>query len=140
MFADYEILQPFPQLGRGVHALTEEEKAADHLERFEGLTVPTGVVLGLERLGWARATPDHHNVQDTIARALPDGLLATIHLHPGIEAGDPRARPEQTLRLVSLAEAPGTGPTRTGHTFAKLDDLTASELLGHLTHLTRSAP
>jgi hypothetical protein len=37
VFADYEILQPFVQLGRSVHALTEEERAASNLERFTGI-------------------------------------------------------------------------------------------------------
>jgi len=54
LFADYEITQPFPQLGRPVHALTDRERAGGRLARFEGATVPIGAVLGLTRYGWER--------------------------------------------------------------------------------------
>ncbi|TDD85355.1 DUF4132 domain-containing protein [Actinomadura darangshiensis] len=57
VFADYEILQPFPQLGRDVHYLTDEERAATRLARFENRTAEWGKVVGLERRGWQRGTP-----------------------------------------------------------------------------------
>lgn len=57
VFADYEITQPFPQLGRLVHAMTEDERGSARLERFEGAQVPSGAVLGLVRRGWERGAP-----------------------------------------------------------------------------------
>ena len=54
LFADYEILQPFPQLGRAVHTLTDAERGASSLTRFAGITVPTGRLMSLERRGWRR--------------------------------------------------------------------------------------
>jgi hypothetical protein len=52
IFADYEIMLPFPQLGRDVHRLTEEERKAVRLARFEGLTAPgaQGRRVGVARL------------------------------------------------------------------------------------------
>jgi hypothetical protein len=47
VFADYEILQPFTQLGREVHRLDDQEHATGRLPRFQGLRVPTGTILGL---------------------------------------------------------------------------------------------
>src|SRR5205085_754174 len=38
VFADYELLQPFPQLARPVHELTDEERASTNLARFTGAT------------------------------------------------------------------------------------------------------
>jgi len=59
VFADYEILQPFPQLGRPT--------------RFDGVTVTTTKVLTLDRRGWHRQPVANAGIQpgeDT------DGCLA----------------------------------------------------------------
>ncbi|MBS2534645.1 DUF4132 domain-containing protein [Catenulispora sp. NF23] len=72
VFADYEILQPFDQLGRAVHALTDEEKASGTLTRFAGIDVPTGKVLGLERRGWLRGAPQDAGVQHWVYRPRPE--------------------------------------------------------------------
>src|SRR5690606_7855196 len=54
VFADYELLQPFAQLGRDTYTLTDEEKGAPKLMRWNGTKVPTGKVLGLVNKGWRR--------------------------------------------------------------------------------------
>ena len=48
--ADYELLQPFEQLGRETHALTEAEQQAKAITRWNDLVVPTGKVLA----SWAQ--------------------------------------------------------------------------------------
>jgi hypothetical protein len=63
VFSDYEILQPFPQLGRPVHAFTEEEGAGNRIDRVNGVVVGVGKVLGLERQGWERGTPQDAGIQ-----------------------------------------------------------------------------
>ena len=40
VFADYEILQPFPQLSGPVLSLTEDERTALALTRFENTSFP----------------------------------------------------------------------------------------------------
>ncbi len=54
VFADYEILQPFAQLGRPVYRLTDDERGAVVLDRFGGVKFPTTKVFGLEHRGWRR--------------------------------------------------------------------------------------
>jgi hypothetical protein len=54
LLADYELLQPFPQLGRDTYALTDQERSADKLLRWKDLKVPTGKILGLSNIGWRR--------------------------------------------------------------------------------------
>ncbi|MDF2694337.1 MAG: Molybdate metabolism regulator, partial [Labilithrix sp.] len=46
VFADYEIVQPFEQLGRGRHAPTPTEKKEARLESAGAITVPARTLLG----------------------------------------------------------------------------------------------
>ncbi|MFI6516873.1 DUF4132 domain-containing protein [Spirillospora sp. NPDC050679] len=127
VFADYEILQPFPQLGRPVHALTETERAASRLERFEGRTVPAGRVLGLDRFGWERGGGTDSGVRIEMVRPLPGGRRLALALDPGIHLGRGGESPDQTLGAVVLS---GTGA------FGGLDPVLASEILTELSTLT----
>ncbi|GAB3964476.1 hypothetical protein GCM10029978_025060 [Actinoallomurus acanthiterrae] len=138
VFADYEILQPFPQLGRVVHRLTDDEAAEGRLARFEGVTVPVGKVLGLDRRGWRRSEPQDAGVEHFIFKELPDGRYAVIDLDPGIAVGAIDVLPEQKLDVVWLADAPQDYRPNRGTTrrFGELDPVTASELLADLTELT----
>ncbi|MEV3926593.1 DUF4132 domain-containing protein [Actinomadura coerulea] len=138
VFADYEILQPFPQLGRPVHALADGEGERGRLERFEGLTVPVGKVLGLTSRGWDRGAPQDAGVEPWISRRLPGGRYIVIDLDPGIAVGAVDALPDQKLDAVGLADRPeqtwlGGGATGS---FADLDPVTLSEILADLTTLT----
>ncbi|MGH3374897.1 MAG: DUF4132 domain-containing protein, partial [Actinoallomurus sp.] len=131
LFADYEILQPFPQLGRAVHALTDVERAGRRLTRFEGATVPTGRVLGLERRGWEREAPQDGGVQGQISRAAGDGHVVVVDLNPGIAVGDLELFPEHRLETIWLEARDRDTPA-----FGDLDPVTASEVLADLTELT----
>jgi hypothetical protein len=141
VFADYETLQPFPQLGRPVYALTGEERASGRLERFEGLIVPVGKVLGLERRGWRRGEPQDAGIERWISRQVTEGRYVVIDLDPGIAVGVVDALPEQTLQYVWLGDRPTDfWPSRgASRRFGELDPATASEVLADLTELTESA-
>jgi hypothetical protein len=138
IFADYEITQPFPQLGRAVHALTEEEAAGGRLARFEGVTVPFGNVLGLERRGWQRGPVDSDGGIGCMVRPVAERRYVVVTLETGLYAGDVRASGDQTFEAVWIGadSAPehfshlsgGAGP----HRFAELDPVTASEVIADL--------
>ncbi|WP_433724433.1 WGR and DUF4132 domain-containing protein [Actinoplanes sp. CA-051413] len=138
VFADYEILQPFAQLGRETFSLTAEEAAGGRLARFEGHTVPTGRVIGLERKGWRRETPQDAGVQGRIELAVGPGQEVVISLEPGIAIGAMDIFPEQTLEMIFVSD--GTGGrwnTNQGHVpLGRLDPVTASEIIRDLTELT----
>lgn len=138
VFADYEILQPFAQLGRGVYELSDEETAGYRLTRFEGLKVATGKVLGLERRGWQRGTPQDAGVERWISKRLTDDCYLVIALYEGIAVGVVDMFPDQTLETVWLDSRPDDhwGRRSYPHRFADLDAVTVSELLGDLTELT----
>ncbi|MBE1537489.1 DUF4132 domain-containing protein [Actinomadura algeriensis] len=52
LFADYELDQPFPQLGRPFHLLTEDERAAGRMARFEGTVVKGPDLDAMGYRGW----------------------------------------------------------------------------------------
>jgi hypothetical protein len=139
VFADYEILQPFPQIGRPVYALTEEERKARRLTRFEGATASTGKVLGLERHGWAREEPQDAGIQGTISREAGDGHFIVIDLNPGIAVGSPEMFPEHELAAIWIMDNPdgyGRRDDEDPLRFGDLDPVMASEVIAALTELT----
>jgi len=139
VFADYEILQPFAQLSRETFSLTAEEAATARLTRFEGVTVPTGRVIGLERKGWRRETPQDAGVQGRIELDLGPERQVVIDLDPGIAVGAMDVFPEQKLEMIFVTD--GTRSrwhhTTDGHIpLGRLDAVAASEIIRDLTELT----
>jgi hypothetical protein len=141
VFADYEILQPFAQLGRAVHRLTPEEEAGSRLGRFEGFTVPTTKMLGLTKRGWDRGSPEDNGVENEISKKLGENLYLVIDLDGGIAIGAISEIPDQKLDAVALATRPDrySASKDNGLRFGDLDPVVASELLADLTDLTEGA-
>ena len=127
VFADYEILQPFRQLGRDTYALTDDERGASTLARVKGVKVATGKVLGLESRGWRRGEAMDGGCIWDFVKALPGGLEAHLGLEPGIIVGMVAEYPEQTLHDVRLHEEGSYAPC--DRKFAEVDDIVASELV-----------
>ncbi len=58
LFGDYEIIPPFPQLGRTLFALEGKEGAQKMITRFDAIKIPPqALVFTLEKLGWERGIP-----------------------------------------------------------------------------------
>ncbi|WP_433475467.1 DUF4132 domain-containing protein [Spirillospora sp. CA-142024] len=106
IFADYEIVQPFPQLGRPVHALTEGECTGDALDRFRGLTVTTGAVQGMERRGWDRGVPQDNGLIFWISRRLPGARTVVLDLDPASRSS--RRGTGRSSRSRRSASSPAT--------------------------------
>ncbi|MBP0454615.1 DUF4132 domain-containing protein [Kitasatospora sp. RG8] len=139
LFAAYEILQPFRQLGRPVYALTDEERAGHRLTRFEnGPVLPTTRLVGMERRGWRRGEPQDNGVEQWLSRRVGPDLYVVIAPEDGIAVGMFDSYPEQRVETVWLDRRPGDYWThnRTFPTFAELDPVIASEVIADLTELT----
>ncbi|GAA2645640.1 DUF4132 domain-containing protein [Paractinoplanes durhamensis] len=139
LFADYEILQPFPQLSRETFALTEQEATESHLHRFEGITLPTTKLLGLERRGWRRAEPLDGGVQGAMELELGPRVELAVELDPGIIVGMPTEFPEQKITEIILHDGSVSGWSRGSHgkiQLGKLDPVAASEIIRDLTDIT----
>lgn len=139
LLTDYEILQPFPQLGRPTHTLTGHEATSSRLTRFEGATVPVGKLLGLQKHGWERGQPMDAGIECWMSRKVSEDHYLVISLHPGIAVGMVNELGDQTLESVSLADRPGyfrpAGTESEGLALGGLDPVMASELIADLTEL-----
>jgi predicted DNA-binding WGR domain protein len=138
VFADYEILQPFAQLGRPVFILTEAEARSSRLARFQGVKVPTGRLLSLERRGWRRETPKDAGHQGSISLVIEPGRELIVEFEPGFSIGYIDMSANQELTDIFLYAGSDNRWRRNDSDykpFAELDRVTISELLHTLTEL-----
>ncbi|GAA2450375.1 hypothetical protein GCM10010191_80340 [Actinomadura vinacea] len=136
VFADYEILQPFPQLARPVHTLTDDERKSTGLARFEGRTVHFGRILGMTSRGWELGEKETGGFRRQVMLMTPDDRHLMVQFEPGIRVIDPDEYAEQEIRHVSLFTGRYSGKR---HPFGELDPVTTSEILAELTRLTETA-
>ncbi len=89
VFGDYEIVPPFPQLGRPVFALEENEEAEMNLDRVADIPVNSGKVWGFtEKRGWDRGSSSDHGVVMEFAKFFPAAnVTAVFDIEPGIARG-----------------------------------------------------
>lgn len=125
VLVDYELLQPFAQLGREVHALPPELVAASSVDDAVGQTIESTRLLGLERRGWPRPSTEDGGMMWSWARPLPTGTF-TVVVSPGVYAGDPMMEPTQRIESAALSG---------GLTFGDLGAVLASEVLADLAWL-----
>lgn len=149
LFGDYEIVQPFPQLGREIFALTESEKSASEIARFDGVDIESPRLWGMRGRGWRLGRPQDAGAILWIERhtILPGGekLVAYLSFENGLVAGAPDVQDQtQKLGKIMLGEpdwyAARRGAAAPGaKTFAALDPLVASEILRDVATLAQSA-
>ncbi|WP_137937957.1 DUF4132 domain-containing protein [Chitinivorax sp. B] len=128
LLADYELLQPFPQIGRDTYALTADELATAELKRWQGVVVPTGRVLGLSNKGWRRGDAQDGGSIWYFTKAVGKKMVE-LNLDPGIIVGMVDEYPEQTLQTVSTGHPNGWGSVDTPEAFNTLDSIAVSELI-----------
>lgn len=105
IFADYELLQPFDQLGRATYSLTAEERMNKSIDRVEGLKVPTGKVLSIEKHGWRRGQPGDGGMINHLERPVKSGGYFILLLFPGMPVGDLGRQPEQELGKIAWQQS-----------------------------------
>ncbi|MBY0523277.1 MAG: DUF4132 domain-containing protein [Gemmataceae bacterium] len=91
VFGDYEIIPPFPQLGRTIHTLEKGEEKSSEIARFQGLKVPALALKGaLEKLAWTRGSGDDHGVIMEYCKPFPSAnVSALVCFEDGIPMGLP---------------------------------------------------
>ncbi|WNG58136.1 DUF4132 domain-containing protein [Archangium gephyra] len=137
IFADYQLLQPFAQLGRPTYEPTAEERAGTELARVKGLKVPTGKVLGLETRGWRRGPPQDAGVVGWMEKHLGPDRVVELELDPGLYTGMLSESPEQTLGTVTVRK-PNTWGKEGRYPLGTLDPILFSELVRDLEGLRPS--
>ena len=126
LFGDYEILQPFRQLGRETYAFGPQELEQVEITRF-ARTATSGGVLGLVNRGWRKGEAESGCVS-WLHRLLPDGLEAMLQLDPGLRVGEFDAAETQHLPSLVLRQA-GAGWYGEAVPFGRLTTMAVSELL-----------
>lgn len=129
LFADYELLQPFPQIGRDTYTLTPDEQALNVLERWKGVVVPTGQILGLANKGWRRGEAQDGGIICYFTKALGQERVVELTFEPGFFVGSVDEYPEQTLHAVRVGKPAAWGGIQNPERFASLDPISVSELI-----------
>ncbi len=128
IFADYEILQPFKQMGRETYALTVDEQNQDTLTRFANKVVATGSVMGLTNRGWERGQAQDAGWVGEFTKRLGEDWQAELALDPGTVVGDMSYEPKQKLPSLTLRRR-GSYDKDGLIAFGKLDPILVSEVL-----------
>jgi hypothetical protein len=128
VLSDYELLQPFTQLGRDVYTRATDHPATMKLDLVKDKTVETGKVLGLERRGWHRGEAQDGGVSCWFYREFPDGRVVHLDLEPGIAMGDPFFFEEQTLLELTLKKCANAWNDQSCLPFSRLTDVYYSEM------------
>ena len=126
-FADYEIIQPFPQLGRALHHVAPAESAETATARFAETRFKSGVLRDvLVRKGWERDAAFHRRFYErTFAR---DGVVAIATMSPGVSAGSASYdTPDQTIPTIEFRKRSGRGKSRTPMPLSEVPPVAFSE-------------
>ncbi|QKG27012.1 DUF4132 domain-containing protein [Actinomadura verrucosospora] len=131
LFADYEILQPFEQLGRPVYRLADDERAAHRLTRAEGLVLPYGKAKGHSQGRWESVDADGNFAGGWLARRDPAGLCVVASLSPGLGAYMYGDGDDQKITAVWAGRAPAHAP-QDSVPLGDVDPVTMSEAVHDL--------
>ncbi|MFA1549725.1 DUF4132 domain-containing protein [Actinomadura chokoriensis] len=131
LFADYEILQPFEQLGRPVHRLTAAERATHRLARVEGLVLPYGKAKGHSEGRWESVNESGEFAGGWLARRDPAGLYVVAGLSPGLHYYMYGEGEDQKIKTLWAGRAPAPSPTDTVP-LGQVDPVTMSEAIHDL--------
>ncbi|WP_167237798.1 DUF4132 domain-containing protein [Massilia genomosp. 1] len=135
LFADYELMQPFVQIGRDTHALRADELAADRLLRWDGLVASTANLLGLTSRGWRRGQAQDRGYVHDVSKPLAGGHLFELQFEPGFMVSVVAEDPQQTLKQVLFGSAGRHGRVDKHVPLSALDPIAASELIRDLQSL-----
>jgi hypothetical protein len=123
VFADYEILQPFAQLGRQVHVPEPQDIDGSGLMRFAGVTATPSQALRLTYRGWEPVWENPASWGQGLSYRLSDSVSVLLGLDPGMGVGSPYdGYPDQKLVSVELR----------GGDLSDINAATVSELLADL--------
>ena len=119
ILADYQVMQPFPQMSREIITLEGEEMRGTVTKRFAGSHVKGGALYGLRGRGWEG--------YGHLSKRIEKGATATLSLEPGVYSFA-HAPDDQTVGNLVIA----------GRTFSALAPIVRAEILRDVDLLCRS--
>ena len=140
LFGDYEIVPPFPQLGRSVYKLEPGEVKETELTRYDGVGLPAPtLVFGLENRGWHRGGGGDGGGFSEHTKAFPGcGVSAVVDYDGSVGFG--YIDPNETIKFGSCYFV--AGASRWGAKKLELgtvDPVAVSEVLSDLGALAAKA-
>ncbi len=102
VLSDYEIISPFPQMGRAVYKLKKDEAQGVELERFHGLKLEApAMIYTLEKLGWIRGEVlDGGGFSEHYKQFALADVTAVIYYDGNVAMG--YIEPDEILKTVSI--------------------------------------
>jgi hypothetical protein len=130
ILGDYNIVQPFQQIGRDTYARTDAEAKSSELKRRHKQFAPLGKFLGLVEKGWRKGQPQDAGWIWDMYKPLAGGYIATLDLPTGISADMQMTEPKQEIGTIGL-----THKQKENVTMADLPPVVFSELVRDLVQL-----
>lgn len=134
VFSDYELLQPFPQLGRETFTPSADELEASTLSRVYGSVIPSGKLFSLEHRGFQRDTDGSGRVRAYTKKLAGGPFTVSLAISPGMHPLRVADTPEQTLGHLSLFKS---AVVYSRPSFRELDAILFSELVRDVEMLRR---
>jgi hypothetical protein len=134
LLADYELVQPFPQLDREVFRPAPDEMGKLAIEAAAGSVVTARRLLSLESRGWDR--PGGKDIFELVKPVPWLEREACLPLDPGLFAGDLFASDDQKLGGVTVRR-PGSESEADCVTIGEMGTILYSELVRDLLSLRR---
>jgi predicted DNA-binding WGR domain protein len=135
LLADYEMVQPFNQLGRETFSITEPERVSTKLQRIAGTQVHFGKIISLETKGWVKGSVEDAGTIWEMLKPLPNNLWATLHLPEGLWLSMMSETPIQILEHVQIRRGQHSYGETSLLQFGSLDPIVFSELVRDLESL-----
>ncbi len=96
--SDYEIISPFPQLGRSICQLEAGEATQTEITRFKDAKVPALALVGiLDKSGWVRGTPQDGGFFTEHFKSFPSANITAVVEYEGVPIGYMESAEEQSI-------------------------------------------
>lgn len=107
VLSDYELVAPFPQLGREIYRLEAGEETQANWTRFSGVKLPAPtLVFALEKLGWLRGEAMDGGCFAEHSKEFPSANITAVVTYDGT-VGMGYIDPNENLTLVDVFFVPG---------------------------------
>ncbi len=141
ILGDYELIPPFPQIGRPLYGLEPDEAEADVITRFKGIKIPPqSLVFGLEKQGWIRGAPMDAGVFAEHIKVFPGADVTAVATYEGVPVGYMEGWEDQEIETCFFLRGTKHQTGYMSHArnqnvlkLAKVDPVVLSETLRDLT-------
>ncbi len=130
IFGDYEIVQPFPQMGREVYQLTTDQKSAYSLDALKGKQAHFGKVLQLRKLGWRMGPPEREAIHNFF-KPMGGDFTAELTVDPGLTGN-----PDDDRSMQSITSVVVHGKDQKKAKLSQVGPVMMSELIRDLSRMT----